>query len=75
MNKILPKKVADIKGKVAIEELRRAHIIIAILAVGLATILGLSQVGIDPALALAAIILVSPVAVVSLLTAFSLPKK
>lgn len=39
MNKHLPKKAKDIKGAVAIAELRRAHYIIVILALAFASML------------------------------------
>lgn len=41
-NKQYPKKTKDIKGKVAIAELRRAHLIIAILAMAFVFMLILS---------------------------------
>lgn len=41
-NKLYPKKAQDIKGKVAIAELRRAHLIIAILAMAFVFMLILS---------------------------------
>lgn len=74
----LPKKAKDIKGAVAIAELRRAHLIIAILAIALAMIIGLvtaNEIQLDAALGAVAIVLLSVVALVSLGTAYVLRKR
>lgn len=76
-NKLYPKKTADIKGKVAIAELRRAHFIIAILAMSFVfmLILNISRpLQFDLWLGSTASALLIIVAAVSLVTAISLRK-
>lgn len=43
MNKYLPKKITDIKDKVALAELQRTHFIVVVLALALAGILALGM--------------------------------
>ena len=72
-----PKKAKDIKGKVAIAELRRAHLIIAILAMAFVFMLILSiahPLQFDLWLGSVASALLLIVAAVSLATAVSLRK-
>ncbi len=78
MNKHFPKKAKDIKGAVAIAELRRAHYIVALLATMLAVMIGCVaafELRFDPALAAIVIVLLAFVAVVSLGTAIVLRKR
>lgn len=78
MNKYLPKKAKDIKGAVAIAELKRAHYIIAMLASAFAVMMGLStafEVQFDATLGLLVIVLLLFTAIVSLGTAFVLRKR
>jgi len=78
MNKHLPRKAKDIKGPVAIAELRRAHLIIAILALAFAFVVGfvsLYEVRFDAALGAAAFTLLILVAIASLGTAVVLRKR
>lgn len=78
MNKHLPRKAKDIKGPVAIAELRRAHYIITILAVAFAFVVGLVslfEVQFDPILGATAFVLLILVAIVSLGTALVLSKR
>lgn len=78
MNKFLPKKAKDIKGPVAVAELRRAHYIIAILSVSFAIIIAfvsVFEIQFDAVLGLMAIIMLGLLATVSLGTAFVLGKK
>jgi predicted membrane-bound dolichyl-phosphate-mannose-protein mannosyltransferase len=77
MKKTLPKSAKDIKGKVAIAELRRAHYIIAMLAVMLALVLALTstyEARPDAILSAIAIALLAIVAVTSLGTVIALNK-
>lgn len=74
----LPKKAKDIKGAVAIAELRRAHYIIVILTVAMAALLAcvtVYPIQLDVAFSLIVIILLAGVAIVSLLTALVLRKQ
>ena len=78
MSNYLPKKTKDIKGPVAIAELRRAHYIIAILSIAFGIIIGfvsVFEIKFDAALGLIAVILLGLLATVSLGTAFVLGKK
>ncbi len=78
MNVFYPKRAKDIKGKVAIAELRRAHAIIAVLAVAFAIIIGLVtayQVQLNPALGSAAMFLLLVVAAISTATAYLLRRQ
>ena len=78
MNKYLPKKAKDIKGPVAIAELRRAHYIIAILAIAFAVMVGfvsLFEVQFNAILGATAFVLLLLVAIASLGTAFVLRKR
>jgi NADH:ubiquinone oxidoreductase subunit 3 (subunit A) len=76
--KYLPKKAKDIKGAVAIAELRRAHYIIVMLAVAFAVMIGLTssvEVQLDATLGVIVIVLLAFVAAVSFVTAYALRKR
>lgn len=78
MNKFLPRQAKDIKGAVAIAELKRAHYIIAMLAIAFAVMMALTsafEVQFDATLGIIVIILLLFVAVVSLGTAYVLRKR
>lgn len=78
MNKHLPKKAKDIKGKVAIAELRRAHWTIALLALSFALFImfvSLYEVQLEQALSLIVAGLLVLVAAVSLATIYALAKR
>lgn len=78
MNILLPRKSKDIKGAVAIAELRRAHYIIAMLAVAFAVMMGLAsafEVQFDATLGILVISMLLFVAIVSLGTAYILRKR
>jgi membrane glycosyltransferase len=78
MNKHFPKTAKDIKGPVAIAELRRAHLIIAVLASAFAATIGfmpIMQLQFDTVLGLILVVLLAIVAVVSLCTALVLHKR
>lgn len=78
MNKNLPKKAKDIKGAVAIAELRRAHYIIVILAISLAVIIAVTtnyKLDLSVPLSIITVILLSLVALISLATVIVLPKR
>lgn len=78
MNYFLPKKAKDIKGAIAIAELRRAHYIIAMLALAFAVMMGLAsafEVQFDATLGILVIIMLLFVAIVSLGTAYILRKR
>jgi len=75
MNNFLPKRAKDIKGPVAIAELRRAHLIIAILAIAFAVMIGFVsayQIQFDVVLGAVVIVLLFLLAVVSIGTTFAL---
>ncbi len=75
MNVFFPKRAKDIKGKVAVAELRRAHAIIATLAVAFAVMIGLAttyQVQLNMALGSIAMVLLLVVAAISAATAYLL---
>lgn len=77
-NTLYPKNVKDIKGKVAIAELRRAHYIIVVLAVAFVFMLITSMfepLQFDLFLGSVAAALILIVAAVSLSTALALPRK
>jgi hypothetical protein len=77
-NTLYPKNVKDIKGKVAIAELRRAHYIIVVLAVAFVFMLITSMfepLQFDLFLGSVASALILIVAAVSLSTAIALPRK
>lgn len=70
-----PRKVTDIKGKTAVNELRRAHWIIVVLALALAFIVTVGagqEISFDGWLATVADVLLVLVALVSLATALRL---
>ncbi len=78
MNTLLPRKAKDIKGAVAIAELRRAHYIIVILSVAFAIIIGFVssfEVQFDALFGAAAIVMLMILAFVSLATALALRKR
>lgn len=78
MNTHLPRKAKDIKGAVAIAELRRAHLIIIVLAIALAVMIGFVsayELQFDAMLATVAIILLFFVAAVSIMTVWALRKR
>lgn len=78
MNKYLPKKATDIKGPVAIAELRRAHYIIAMLAVSFAGMIALGtayELQFSAPLGIIAVILLLAVTAVSLGTAIVLKRR
>lgn len=78
MKTTLPKKAKDIKGAVAIAELKRAHCIIAILATAFAAMLACVAtypIQLDPLLSLIVIVMLACVAIVSVLTALMLQKR
>ena len=71
MNKNLPKKAKDIKGAVAIAELRRAHYIIIVLAISLAGIIAITanyKLDLSMPLSIITVVLLSLVALISLAT-------
>lgn len=75
---LLPKNAKEIKGPVAIAELRRAHLVIVILAISFAGMIGFMpvlQMQFDTVLGLLLVVLLALVAVVSLTTALVLHKK
>lgn len=77
MKKKYPRTAKDIKGPVALGELRRAHFIIVILALALSLILVLEAivpVQLDPYLVIAAVTLLAVVALSSFVTAITLGK-
>jgi NADH:ubiquinone oxidoreductase subunit 3 (subunit A) len=77
-NYLLPKKAKDIKGAVAVAELRRAHYIIAMLAIAFAVMIGFTtafELQFDATLGIIVVILLLFVAIVSLGTAFLLRKR
>jgi len=78
MKKYLPKKVKDIKGAVAIAELRRAHIIITILALSFSLVLlfvSMFEVQLDTTLSVFASVLLVLVALASFVTTLALRKR
>ncbi|MDN5275632.1 MAG: hypothetical protein JWN33_281 [Candidatus Saccharibacteria bacterium] len=78
MNKYLPQKAKDIKGPVAVAELRRAHYIIAMLALALSLMIvfvSLFETQFNVILSTVAVILLAFVAAVSLATVFVLRKR
>ena len=78
MNVFFPKQAKDIKGKVAIAELRRAHYIIVMLAAAFAVMIGLTttfQVQLNASLGYTAMALLLIVAAVSCATAYLLRRK
>lgn len=78
MNIVLPKKAKDIKGAVAVAELRRAHLVIAILAAAFAAMIGFSstnEIQLDGALGATAILLLALIVFVSLGTIYALRKR
>ncbi len=77
MNKHLPRKITDIKGKVALAELQRTHIIVFILTlvvIALIVLLTISMPGVNMILFAAAIALLILLAVISLSTAVGLSR-
>jgi len=78
MHKYLPRKAADIKGAVALAELRRAHYIIAVLALGFAAVVcfvSLYEVRFNTVLGITAMLLLVFVGFISLATVFALRKR
>ena len=78
MNNYLPKKAKDIKGPVAVAELRRAHLIIAVLAIAFAVMIGFVssyEIQFDVVLGAIVIVLLMLLALVSALTVFVLRKR
>lgn len=79
MNKNLPKKAKDIKGAVAIAELKRAHAIIIILALAFAAmltaVLAFDDIIFNDALGAVAITLLAVVAAVSYGTLVALKRR
>lgn len=78
MNILLPKKAKDIKGAVALAELKRAHAIIAILAFSFAMMLSLSssyEIKLNAGLGTIAAFLLIVVSIVSLGTVLFLQKR
>jgi len=77
MNKHLPRKITDIKGKVALAELQRTHYIVVMLAVGLIALLAVQMIqltGFGFALGVAAVTLLVLLSLMSLVTAIGLSK-
>ena len=77
MNKHLPRKITDIKGKVALAELQRTQIIVFILTlvvIALIVLLTISMPGVNMILFAAAIALLILLAVISLSTAVGLSR-
>lgn len=77
-NYLLPKKAKDIKGAVAVAELRRAHYIIAMLAIAFAAMIGFTtafEVQFDAVLGAAVVVLLLLVAGVSAGTVCLLRKR
>lgn len=78
MNNYLPKKAKDIKGPVAVAELRRAHLIIAILALAFAVMIAFVsayEIQFDVVLGATAVVLLMLLALVSLGTTYILRKR
>ena len=78
MKNYLSKKAKDTKGSVAIAELRRAHLIIAILALAFAVMIGFVsayEIQFDVVLGAIVIVLLILLALVSSGTAFILRKR
>lgn len=78
MKRTLPRRAKDIKGAVAIAELRRAHYIITMLAIALAVLVGIASMAdlrLNAALGAVAVVLLLFVAAVSLGTAIVLRKR
>lgn len=78
MQRNFPKKARDIKGAVAIAELRRAHYTIALLAFAFAsmmTLVSMYEVKFDAMLGPLVVVLLLFVALVSLGTAYALRKR
>lgn len=78
MNNYLPKKAKDIKGPVAIAELRRAHLIIATLSIAFAVMIGFVsayEIQFDVVLGAIVIVLLLLLALVSLGTSYVLRKR
>lgn len=77
MNKHLPRKITDIKGKVALAELQRTHYIVVMLAVGLIALLVVQMTqltGFGFTLGVAAVTLLLILSLMSLFTAIGLSK-
>lgn len=77
MNKTLPRKITDIKGKVALAELWRTHYIITVLAFAFAFVLAMSMfeaLEVDVILGTIAVVLLIILGLVSLGTALGLAK-
>ena len=78
MNIHLPKTAKDIKGPVAIAELKRAHVIIVALAVSFAVMLAVVstlEVQLNAPLGLVAIVLLLIMATISLATVLTLRER
>ena len=78
MNKLFPKNAKDIKGPVAIAELRRAHYIITLLSIAFAGVMWFVtafEVQFNAALGAVAVLLLVLVAIVSITTALVLRKR
>ncbi|HCH34190.1 MAG: hypothetical protein UY35_C0005G0027 [Candidatus Saccharibacteria bacterium GW2011_GWC2_48_9] len=77
MNKHLPRKITDIKGKVALAELQRTHFIVVMLSIGLIVLLAvhmLQLTGFGFALGVTAVTLLVILSLMSLFTAIGLSK-
>lgn len=77
MNKYLPRKLTDIKGRTALAELQRTHLIVVLLAalvIMLLVVVSHSVAGIPNELTLSAITLLAIVGLISLATAIGLSK-
>lgn len=78
MKKLRLRTTKEFTGKVAIEELQRAHVIIVLLSVSLAVLLGASvmqPLQFDTVLVSVAVVLLSIVAIVSFIIAIVLNRK
>ncbi len=77
MNTHLPQKITDIKGKVALAELQRTHIIVVILVliiIALIIFISLIAVDMNGFLVGAAVVLLALLGTMSLVTAIGLSK-
>lgn len=77
MNKYLPRKITDIKGKVALAELQRTHIIVfvlSIMVIALVLFIFMNFVEVNAILVTVAIVLLALLGLMSLSTAIGLSK-
>ena len=78
MKQLFPQKTQDIKGKIAVAELRRAHAIIAALSIAFSMVIGFVwafEIQFDATLSIMAISLLTLLAGISISTAVALRKR